>query len=540
MKIALVQMNAIIGDFQNNIDSIKKHTHQAYTQGAQLVIFPELCVCGYPPKDLALYPSFQKENDHALQVLSETLPPDIAVLVGSITSSIHGLQNTMSCIFQGKIYFQQSKTLLPSYDVFNEPRIFTPAQTFHSFTLGKTKIIVAICEDVWRDTEIPGNRYTKNPLEELTKLSANVLIAASASPFYVNKPKLRENIIKKIALKYHIPVIFVNTTGAHDSLIFDGYSFAVNAQGEIVTRLPGFKEYCAYTEIPSRKKKLLVLHQNKYADICDALCMGINDFVHKNNCSRVHFGLSGGIDSAVVAVLAQKALGAKNVHAVLMPSIYSSDTSIQDAQKLVASLCIRSSYIPIHTHFTAFLSSFNLSLHAQGITVENIQARIRGILLMAIANQESSLLLNTGNKSELAVGYCTLYGDMTGALSVIGDLFKTEVYELAAYLNTKEPYIPQSILDKTPSAELRPHQKDQDTLPAYDVLDSILAHHLIQKQCAKQIIKKGFPPQTVSKVLHLVKKSEFKRFQSAPILKISPLTFGDGRDMPIAGKGIPI
>lgn len=563
MKIALGQIDTKVGDFDRNIRLIREGTVRARSEAAEIVVFPELSLCGYPPMDLLDHATFVDENLVALRDLQRTLPAGIAVVVGYVDrtryTSGKALQNVVGIILDGEIVFRQAKRLLPTYDVFDEARYFEPAQESSVWTHNGTHIGIAICEDIWWETEpVPGTRYPIDPVRDVLDRGADLILAPSASPFHSGKLSTRHALVSSIGRNSGVPIAYVNAVGGNDSLIFDGHSFATDSKGDVQTLLPGFSDAVRVidiaipgdvpqhgvarkhhgNEIPDTFKVIRSLQpeEERFADIEAALVLGIRDYLEKTGFSSVHFGLSGGIDSAVVAVLATYAVGAEHVKAFLMPSQYSSSGSITDSEALVRNLGIPSATLPILPIYNAFIETLSDEFEGTdpGIAEENIQARARGNLLMAWSNKFGSLTLTTGNKSELAVGYCTLYGDMSGGLAVIGDLLKTEVYGLARYFNRDRAVIPESIITKAPSAELRPDQKDEDSLPPYETLDAILTRYLIFNETSSQIIDAGFPPETVRHVLHLVGRSEYKRRQAPPVLKVSPRAFGTGRRMPIA------
>lgn len=572
MKIALGQINTKVGDFDRNIQLIREGAIRARSEAADLVVFPELSLCGYPPMDLLDHATFVDENLVALRELQRTLPPGIAVVVGYVdrTRYVAGkaLQNVVGVILDGEIVFRQAKRLLPTYDVFDEARYFEPAQKSDTWEFLGTRIGIAICEDIWWETEpVIGTRYPIDPVRDLLDQGVDSILAPSASPFHSTKLATRYNLVSSIGMNSGVPIVYVNSVGGNDSLIFDGYSFVTDPTGALSTLLPGFESSVRVVEVPlssatrgtlratsgsvpqpvpptvdhdARSPKPQIRRDpsdnERYENLQEALILGLRDYLEKTGFSKVHFGLSGGIDSAVVAVLATRAVGPEQVKAFLMPSQYSSSGSITDSEALVANLGIPSATLPIRPIYDVYMETLADEFRdtEPGVAEENIQARVRGNLLMAWSNKTGSLTLTTGNKSELAVGYCTLYGDMSGGLAVIGDLLKTEVYGLARYVNREREVIPANIITKAPSAELRPDQKDEDSLPAYDVLDAILTRYLIHNETSSQIIDAGFPADTVTHVLHLVGRSEYKRRQAPPVLKVSPRAFGTGRRMPIA------
>ncbi len=543
MKIALGQINTTIGDFEGNATKIRDATLRARSEGAELIVLPELSLCGYPPMDLLDHAAFVDTTITALRQLQKSLPPDIAVVVGYVDrtqgSAGKALQNVAAVILDGRVVFRQAKRLLPTYDVFDEARYFEPAAASSVWEYRGVRIGIAICEDIWWEAEpAPGVRYPVDPVRDLLDQGARLILAPSASPFHTGKVDIRRELTSSIGKSSGIPMVYVNSVGGNDSLIFDGNSMVTDAEGKLIHRLAGFAEETRIVdmELPGREIESASVDFVKYDDLEAALVLGIRDYMKKTGFARVSLGLSGGIDSAVVAVLAARAVGPENVTVFLMPSQYSSSGSITDSELLASNLGVRTATLPIEPLYDAFMSVLEgeFSGTEPGIAEENIQARSRGSLLMAWSNKFGSLNLTTGNKSELAVGYCTLYGDMAGGLAVIGDLLKTEVYGLAGHLNREREVIPRSIITKAPSAELRPDQKDADSLPPYEVLDAILTRYLIHNETASHIVAAGYDVATVAQVLRLVGRSEYKRRQAPPVLKVSPRAFGTGRRIPIA------
>ena len=551
MKIAIAQLNPTIGDIQNNAQNILHSVQIAQEKGAELLLTPELSLCGYPPKDLLLNPSFIESLSTELIQLAKKLPPELAVLVGTVEinhqATIKGekpLFNSIALLKEGKIKTFFHKRLLPNYDVFDEDRYFESGKESHTFIIGNTKIGVTICEDLWNDeTFWKMRRYETNPVADLANLGSQLIVNLSASPYTVNKQRLRESVADHTVKRYQVPLIYANQIGGNDDLIFDGNSFAVNQSGKIVSRAKSFTTDLLILEFDEVKRDLLFhqinpLPETEEAEIFAALVLGVKDYVRKCGFSQVVLGLSGGIDSALVAAIASEALGPNNVLGVLMPSPYSSEHSITDAEQLVKNLGINSYQLPIGE----LMKSYDQVLEPMfsetefGIAEENLQSRIRGNLLMAIANKFGHLLLSTGNKSEMSVGYCTLYGDMNGGLAVIADIPKMRVFSLCHWLNRGREIIPTNILTKPPSAELKPGQVDQDSLPSYEILDDILERLIHQHQSPNQIIEAGFEAETVHKVCKLVSRAEFKRKQAAPGLKVTDRAFGTGWRMPIASR----
>ncbi len=540
MKVGIAQVNPTIGDFAGNAAKVLSFAGKARAAGCGLVVFPELCLCGYPPMDLLDYEVFVEENLKALRRLQAEAPAGIGLVVGYVdknrAQSGKPLRNVASLLSDGKILHTQAKTLLPTYDVFDESRWFEAAPGRSVVSFQGEKIGIAICEDIWWDgSPAPGLRYPVDPVAELLDAGATMILCPSASPFHAEQPATRLSLMSGIGKRSGVPVIYVNTVGANDNVIFDGQSMVTSADGRLVVLARGFEEdfSCFDTAKPG---PAVAPPADAMAQIEGALVLGIRDYVRKCGFARVHLGLSGGIDSALVAVLAVEALGPERVDVFSMPSRYSSDGSRKDAQELADALGIPLHVVSIEEVFEAGLRTLAPLFEGRkpDLTEENIQARARGILLMAWSNKMSSLLLATGNKSELATGYCTLYGDMCGGLAVIGDLLKVEVYALARAINARKPVIPESTLTKAPSAELRPNQKDQDSLPPYETLDAILKLYLVDTESADQIAARGFDPALVRSVIRMVERSEYKRRQAPPVLKVSPKAFGTGRRIPIA------
>lgn len=541
MKIAIAQINTKIGDFKGNVDKILHYAERAGDDLVELLVTPEMSICGYPPMDLLDYDRFVRENQKALRRLQKELPGQVAVAVGYVdrTRGTSGkpLQNVVSVLRDGKILHTQAKTLLPTYDVFDEARYFEPAASRSVFELNGRRIGVAICEDIWWEQEpAPGTRYAVDPVKELMDSGVDLLLSPSASPFFTGKQELRLSLLEKIGQSSAVPTVYVNMVGGNDNLIFDGCSMVTDAEGHLIKCAEEFVEDYLVVDTDARHRPLKLPRVNENEKLRKALVLGVHDYVSKCGFTRVHFGLSGGIDSALVAVIATQALGPEYVHAFALPSRYSAETSESDARQLADNLGIGYDVLPIEDPFKAILGVMEPVFEGRDpdVAEENIQARIRGTLLMAYSNKFGSLLLTTGNKSELATGYCTLYGDMSGGLSVIGDLLKTQVYELCNHINSSEEIIPQNIIDKPPSAELRPDQTDQDSLPEYDVLDDILVQYVQENKSADEIARTGHDIETVREILRLVGRNEYKRRQAPPVLKVSTRAFGTGRRMPIA------
>ena len=544
MKITLAQLNPIVGDVTGNQQKITA-TLEKYAAASDLIIFSELFLVGYPPRDLLEKPALIEATQAAVQQLLEVSRsfPQTGVLVGAPMPSRRdqgkGLNNCALLIQGGEILFRQNKSLLPAYDVFDETRHFAPAAQVEVFPFKGETLGISICEDAWYDPEIWSRcLYAFDPIEVLAQKGATLLINISSSPFQVGKEELRFRLFHNHARRFGLPFIYVNQVGGNDELIFDGRSLALDSKGEALVVLPAFREAVTTVDPAAAGKTGLYQPLEEIATVHGALVLGIHDYLHKCGFSKALVGLSGGVDSAVTCCLAQQALGQENVLGVLMPSPYSSKGSIRDSRKLVKNLGIASKEIPISQVYQAYLRSLKKHLDVEkiGVALENIQARIRGNLLMALSNEFGYLVLSTGNKSEMAVGYCTLYGDMSGGLSVLADVPKTMVYQLAHYLNRKKTLIPPEIITKAPSAELRPDQKDQDSLPPYDILDQIMNYYLTEGFSYKDITNKGFEPEVVRWVIRAIDRSEYKRRQAAPGLKITSKAFGMGRRIPIAAR----
>jgi NAD+ synthase (glutamine-hydrolysing) len=549
MKIALAQLNPTIGDLQNNAHQILAAAQQVATQGVRLLVTPELSLCGYPPRDLLLNHHFIAEMAQVLDRLAQDLPPEIFGLVGLATPNSNHLItgskplfNSIALLAFGKVQNIFHKRLLPTYDVFDENRYFSAGSDANYFTIDGIKIGLTICEDLWNDEDFWGKRsYIVNPIAELAAQNIDLSINLSASPYSVGKQQVREAMLKHTATKYDRAVLYVNQVGANDDLIFDGCSLGFARSGELVCRATSFDRDLIVVEFDEAKQDLNIAKiqpQNDCidAEIWQALVLGTRDYLHKCGFQKVILGLSGGIDSALVAAIAAEAIGADRVLGVLMPSTYSSEHSVTDAIAVAANLGINTETIPIGELMQGFDRTLEpLFMGTEfGLAEENIQSRIRGNILMAISNKFGHLLLSTGNKSEMAVGYCTLYGDMNGGLAVIADVPKMRVFSICKWLNRASEIIPHHIITKPPSAELKPGQLDQDSLPPYEVLDAILEAIVCNHQSTEQLIDRGYDPQVVAKIVKLVKRAEFKRRQAPPGLKITDRAFGTGWRMPIA------
>ena len=543
MKIALGQINTTIGDFSGNGGKIIEFSRRAQAAGAGLAMFPELSICGYPPRDLVENPSFVKRNQEMLERIAEETR-GMAVICGLVTpahaASGKSVMNSAALVKDGRVGFVQSKMLLPTYDVFDEWRNFAPASKQELLPFCGRQVGLTICEDAWNDKSFWNRQlYGFDPVEALMRGGGNLLLNISASPFYAGKRELRQKMLAALAIKYGVPVAMVNQVGGNDSLVFDGSSVVIAPDGQVVAQAKSFEEDLIFFDTEKLAGDLHPQIEGLEGSVYAALVLGTRDYVRKCGFERVLVGLSGGIDSGLTAAIAADALGNQNVTGVGMPGPYSSSGSIEDARALAANLGIRFELIPITEIFDDYRKTMKsvFAGREEDVTEENIQARIRGALLMALSNKFGSMVLSTGNKSELAAGYCTLYGDMVGGLAVISDVPKTLVYRLAQYVNARKPVIPQATLEKPPSAELRPNQKDSDSLPPYDVLDAILEDYIEDYQSAEQIAeKRGFDLHLVRKAIRMVERSEYKRQQAAPGLKISEKAFGVGRRFPIAAR----
>ena len=544
MKITLAQINPTVGDFSGNLEKIVTASHRAALLGARLTVFSELAICGYPPADFLEKPSFLARCRTAVDELAEatrTLPT--AVLAGVALPAVgetgKPAVNAAVLLDQGRLLLEQHKRLLPFYDVFDEQRYFAPSQGQRVVELDGLRLAITICEDAWNDKNFwPRRLYKVDPMEELMRQQPAVHINLSSSPFWHAKRGIRREMLAAIARRDGVPVLMSNQVGGNDSLIFDGSSLALNAQGELIAQARSFEEDLVVVD-PFDAPAIAIVEEDEDAAAYRALVLGTRDYVRKCGFAKVLVGLSGGIDSSLVAAIAKDALGAENVLGSGMPSPYSSTGSIDDSRRLAENLGIRYEVIGISELFGEYTRALG-PLFAESkadTTEENIQSRIRGCLLMALSNKFSALVLTTGNKSEMAVGYCTLYGDMVGALAVIGDLVKTRVYAVCRWLNRNGEVIPRAILEKPPSAELRPDQKDTASLPPYEVLDPILEAYVERYETPEKIAAAhGFPLELVQQVVRLVERSEYKRQQAAPVLKVTSKSFGMGRRFPVAVK----
>lgn len=540
MKIALAQLNYHIGNFESNTSKIISEIGKAKAEGADLVVFAELSICGYPPRDFLEFKNFVEECEKSILEIV-TSCQGIAAIVGapSINPEIHGknLFNSAYFLNDGKVEKIVSKALLPNYDVFDEYRYFEPARKFEIVEFKGERIALTICEDIWDIEQDP--MYVVNPMDELAKQKPTLMVNIAASPFDYNHAEERRKVMRYNAEKYKLPLFYVNHVGAQTELIFDGGSMVADKSGNIVEELNYFKDDFKIFDTQSLvAEKKLHKTDSKIERIHDALILGIRDYFSKMGFSKAILGLSGGIDSAVVLALASRALGKENVNVLLLPSQFSSDHSVSDSEEMCKRLGTKYHIIGIKEIFSVIDNKLKPIFAGMPFNAaeENIQARIRGILLMAMTNKFGSILLNTTNKSEAAVGYGTLYGDMNGGLSILGDVYKTQVYELAHHINKLDNCIPENIIIKEPSAELRENQKDSDSLPEYSVLDEILFDYIEKRLGPKELIAKGYDEKLVMRILKLVNTSEYKRHQLPPVLRISPKAFGVGRRMPIVGK----
>ncbi len=542
MKITIAQLNYIIGNFEGNLEKMINAIDKAKKEGSDIICFGELATCGYPPRDFLEFDDFIRLANETIQELVKH-SHDIAIVVGSPTKNpvIEGkdLYNSAYFLSEGVIKYVQHKCLLPTYDIFDEYRYFEPASTFGVVQFKGKKIALTVCEDIWNiGNENP--LYTICPLDEMMPYHPDFVINLSASPFNYNQAKERHHILTENSKKYQIPIFYVNHVGAQTEVIFDGGSVVMRGDGTLYEEMSYFREEIQSFDldkvlVPGESK---VQSMDKIEKIHHAIVLGLKDYFGKLGFKKAILGLSGGIDSAVTAVLAQRALGPENVRVLLMPSQFSSDHSLADAMALAENLGIRYDIISIKEIFDVYMNKLDPIFGEKpfNVTEENIQARIRGMLNMALSNKFGHIVLNTSNKSEMAVGYGTLYGDLCGGLSVIGDVYKMEVYALAKYMNKDGEVIPTNTIEKPPSAELRPNQKDSDSLPDYEILDQILFLYIEERKGPAEIIAQGYEERLVKRILRLVNRNEFKRYQTAPVLRVSPKAFGMGRRMPIVGK----
>lgn len=541
MKIAIAQINYHIGNFESNVDKIISSIKKAEKNGAEIVIFSELAIPGYPPRDFLEFRDFVNKCYDSVETVAGYCT-NIAAIVGTpvFNENPKGkpLYNAAAVLYDGKVQKYIRKTLLPNYDIFDEYRYFEPNREFEIVEYKGKKLAVTVCEDLWNVTDSP--LYVTNPMDELIKFNPDFIINIAASPFDYKQEKLRKEVLKRNAVEYNLPLFYVNHVGAQTELLFDGGSLVMNRKGEIVNELKYFEEDFSITDSEEVDELTPVKPHNppEISLIHDALVMGVKNYFEKLGFKKAIIGLSGGIDSAVTAVIAARALGNENVYNVMLPSRYSSEHSVNDAVKLAENVKMPYDIISIEKTFSALEET--LKPYFKGlpfnIAEENLQARARGVILMGLSNKFGYILLNTSNKSETAVGYGTLYGDMNGGLSVLGDVYKTRVFELARYINKDAEIIPENIITKPPSAELRPDQKDSDSLPDYKILDKILYLYIEERKGPKEIVNEGFEPGLVKRVLKMVNTNEYKRYQTPPILRVTPKAFGMGRRMPIVAK----
>lgn len=530
----LSPINPKTGDFEGNLKMILEKVEEAYLENVKLIVFPEMALSGYNVGDYLFHKSYLEESEKSLNYLAQSSPPDITIILGVVRKNTRekakNLVNTACVIEEGKVTFIQEKTFLANDDVFYEPRYFDTSEKVSIFSFKGYRLGIIICEDLWNPLQ-----KSITPIDTLCLQGADIIISLNASPFYEHKGEERLALAKEIVKKNKIPLAYVNLLGGNDDLVFDGHTFFINEKEEISSTeyfslknldisFPPFKE-----EIERNSPKF-----SRWDSLYKALTLGLRDYVHKSGFSKVHLGLSGGIDSALVAKIAKDALGEENVVGFLLPSIYSSESSLSDAHALASRLGVKTYTISIENPLNSLKESLEDSFSPEGLVEENLQARLRGTILMAYSNREKSMLLTTGNKSEVAVGYCTLYGDMNGAFNPIGDIYKTDIFALCTYLNKINNCFPENILIKAPSAELRPDQKDEDTLPPYPILDSIIKKIIEKRMSFQEIELEGnYEKETIIRVFKLINNSEFKRFQAAPILKVTPLAFGSGRRVPL-------
>jgi NAD+ synthase (glutamine-hydrolysing) len=543
MKTAIAQINPIIGDFEYNFRIIKKFCEKAKNENCDIVVFPELAISGYPPKDLLERSSFVDDNLNILNKLINSIK-GIGVICGYVEKS----ERKNDQLFNAAIFFKNKKIihkaykrLIPIYDVFDEKRYFKEGNNYEVVAYKNHKIGITICEDLWNDKTIVAREYSApDPATKLVENGADTIINISASPFYAGKNRIREKLIGGIAKKHNVNIIYANQTGGNDSLLFDGLSCVYDSLGRIRAIAPEFEENLLIYDLNAEKERIekVQKYPSETESVLKGLVTGTKDYILKCGFSKAVIGLSGGIDSALTAAVAQKALGAENVSAIFMPSLYTSRENYEDTKKLAENLGIKFYTIPITSLYEEFIniSKFSLNKENPSITEQNIQARIRGVILMSFSNKNGAMLLNTGNKSELAVGYCTLYGDMCGGLAVLADVFKTKVYEISNFINKDKEIIPYRIIQKAPSAELAPNQKDQDDLPEYNVLDAVLKGYIEDFKSIDEIVKEGFDESLVKNIVNRLIKSEHKRQQAPPCLKVSAKAFGYGRRYPIACK----
>jgi len=542
LKIGILQLNSTIGDFAANRQKLAAGYERAVALGAEFVLAPELFLCGYPPRDLLLRADFIEANLAALADTAGQTGP-VPLCVGYVDKNLERpgrpLRNAAAVLQNGKILWRAHKSLLPTYDVFDEDRYFEPAKTVAPFVFNGHKLGITICEDIWNDEDFwPERLYRRDPVKELISQKVEIIFNLSASPWHCGKERTRLAMLQRVARDEGVPLAHVNLVGANDELVFDGHSVVLNRRGEPLARGKGFAEDVFVVDLNAGPAPAEIEWPVREQQIFSALSLGIRDYVQKCGFKSALIGLSGGVDSALVAVLAADALGADQVLGISMPARYSSAGSLSDAELLAKNLSIRYEVLPIEPVFQSVEKQLAgvFAGTRPNEAEENIQSRLRGMTLMALSNKFGALVLTTGNKSEMAVGYCTLYGDMSGALAVIADVFKTDIYKIARWVNRGKNIIPEATLLKPPSAELRPNQKDQDSLPEYDMLDSILQAYIVEDLSKAEIVRRGFDAGVVNDVINKVTFSEYKRRQAAPGLKVSPRAFGMGRRIPIAQR----
>ncbi|MGP0630772.1 NAD+ synthase [Nitrospina sp. 32_T5] len=545
MKIALAQINPTIGDLEGNVRKIRLAYERARETGVEMVVFSELAVCGYPPKDLLNKTDFLIQNRRALDALVQTLTGPAVVLghVGENNGAAGKRLTNAATVFQnGKILLRADKLLLPDYDVFDESRYFSPGECVRLLDWNGLKVGITVCEDMWNYAGFYDHGpYHRNPVQELADAGMQALINISASPYRTRRWQTRRELARHIVKETGVPLVLVNQAGGNDDLVFDGYSFALDNKGNVLAQAKGFEEDLVTVDWKTGEGTVHPACESEEEEMFHALVLGVRDYLGKCGYSKAVIGLSGGIDSAVVAVIAVHALGADNVQGVSMPSHYTDPVSVTDAEQLAANLGIAYSVVPIRELFDTYKKTLAplLGEGPEDVTEENIQARIRGNILMAVSNRTGSMVLSTGNKSEMAVGYCTLYGDMAGGLAVISDVPKMKVYQLARWINRDREVIPANILERPPTAELRPNQTDQDSLPPYEVLDPILEGYIEGHLSPQELAEKGFDAELVREIIRKVDNNEYKRKQAAPGLRVTSKAFGSGRRLPIAQRYRP-
>jgi len=546
VRIALAQINPTVGDLRGNVERMAIRTREAAGRGAEVVVFPELSITGYPPRDLVEKPSFVEGSERALGRLArETADLDLSVICGYVSRTEFEtgkpVFNRAAVLEHGEVVFRQAKMLLPNYDVFDEARYFRPGEREFLCTVRKKQIALTICEDAWNDRRFWKQRlYQRDPVEELFSAGGEILICINASPYNMGKREFRRSIYRAAARRYKKPVVYVNQVGGNDQLVFDGSSFAMNDQGEVIASARSFEEDVVMVDTEASTGD----RHEDFTDECEAvyqaLVLGTRDYIRKCGFSRVLIGLSGGIDSSLTAAIAVEAVGRQNVTGVAMPGPYSSDHSVRDAREMAEKLGIKFEIVPIGGAYDRMIEELRPLFYDEtpGVTEENLQSRLRGVTLMALSNKTGALVLTTGNKSELAVGYCTLYGDMCGGLAVISDVPKTMVYSLSRIANRRHhDAIPENVFTKPPSAELRPNQKDSDSLPEYEELDPILEAYIEHYKAPRQIAEElKLPVEMVEEIVNKVDRNEYKRQQAAPGLKVTTKAFGIGRRFPIAQR----